>query len=145
MLELDCDVIISAMVDEYKLWVEHALQNLEAADTLAESKVAHKQGANIVLNCQIALEKLLKAYFIKENPVKRHPREHSLLYFLKVNKYKAEIPTPVFEICKTLDGLYMESRYPDSNLHPIFSERKFIDDILRNTRGAVTWLLSQMK
>ena len=99
---------------EFKKWLEQALEDL---DTAKVNLNAEKYYAS-VLFCEQAVEKALKALWLKEKP-EDIPFTHDLTLLGK----KLNLPKEFFITFKELTSSYTETRYPD--MSDVIPSKKF--------------------
>ncbi len=92
------------MRDDIKVWWKQAEDDLDSAKANFEIK----QYRVASLLAQQALEKALKALYIKRfNELKK---THDLVFLAN----KLDLPEDLRGVCKELDPLYLQTRYPDA-------------------------------
>ncbi len=132
---------------EYKRWIEDAESELESARILlegvTEKTITHGIGANIVEHCQQALEKVLKAVFLKRNINQRQPRIHILSILLTDSGLQETAPQFAAEFLDTLDKDYRHVRYPNSSVLPFSTDLKLLKNLYTDTKEVFRWIILQ--
>jgi HEPN domain-containing protein len=134
-------------VSEYRRWVEDAESELESArillDGVTQKTITHGIGANIVEHCQQALEKLLKAVFLKKNIRERQPRIHRLSVLLEEAALADIAPKNVRDALESMDKDYKHIRYPNSSVLPYLTDLKQLKEVYRLSKVVFEWITSQ--
>jgi HEPN domain-containing protein len=93
------------MTTEYDEWLKQAEYDLKAAERMLQSDLP----AHATFTIHLALEKILKAYYIKIKD-KIPPKTHSLLYF--AGELPLNLPDDGQSLLEELEGMGIEARYP---------------------------------
>jgi HEPN domain-containing protein len=88
-------------------WIEQA----ESAWIGAEGMIEKKQYLLALFCWHLALEKMFKAAWVKNNESNYPPRIHSLVYLH--NEAKINLPIELQDEFKMIDAWNIEGRYPD--------------------------------
>lgn len=113
--------------EDVKDWMEKAEHDLNTARINKQQKVYDAAA----FFCQQALEKALKALYIKKS--KRLIKTHDLYFLGK----KVNLPRDLIEICKKITTFYVETRYPNS--YTEFDEEK-VSDAIEKTEKVIEWV-----
>ena len=111
---------------------------MEQAKADLDTAVVNMKGKRhyaVVLFCEQALEKALKALWLKEKK-KQFPFVHDLTFFMK----QLNLPKTFETVCMDLTSAYTETRYPSQEI-PLkkFSEHD-AKDFLKETKEALEWI-----
>lgn len=107
---------------EYILsWIEKAEQDITTVNQLVERPDQEWVASSICYHCQQAVEKVLKAFLIKNQiePEKTHNLEFLLEKCILINP-----EFPAFDF-KNLTYYAVEARYPDDYINPDLDEVKY--------------------
>jgi HEPN domain-containing protein len=121
-------------------WISLAEYDLATADDMLKSK----RYLYVAFMCQQAIEKILKACYVKEHTV-TPPYTHNLLRLIKElslnNKMSDEIVTTV----EQLNSYYIESRYSEDieELSKFLTKDKAIS-ILNSTKELFGWIKTRL-
>jgi HEPN domain-containing protein len=86
-------------------WLEISAEDLQAAETM----LAGGRYLYVIFMCQQAVEKMLKAVYVK-NKKEVPPRTHNLLYLVDV--LDIDVGDANRALLSELNQFYLESRYP---------------------------------
>jgi HEPN domain-containing protein len=94
--------------------------------------------------CQQAVEKMLKACYVKHHGV-TPPYTHNLLRLMAELPWKEEISERMLETLETLNSYYIESRYTEDiqELAKTLTETK-ASEVLAFTRELLGWIRSKL-
>jgi len=120
-------------------WLDIAQYDLETAKSIQQSG----RYVYTVFMCQQAVEKLLKALYLKKYE-KEAPRSHSLVYLEGLLNLKLDEPQR--ELLAELTSYYIEGRYPTykQKTSQLVNEAK-ANELLKKTLETFIWLSSQIK
>lgn len=108
-------------------WMNMALHELETAEYNLEGSILDAAA----FHCQQAVEKALKALYIKE--YKRLIRTHDLLFLGK----KLNLPDDLIEICDAINPFYIGARYPD--MYEEYGEEE-VEEAINRAREVIEWV-----
>ena len=117
------------MKEEIKLWWKLAEKDLDAAQYNHEGKKYYVA----VFLCEQAVEKALKALWLKEKNAEI-PKVHDLLFFFK----ELNIPEKFRTTCEDLTGSYIGTRYP-TEIDLRFSKED-VAVLLNITKEIIKWV-----
>lgn len=124
-----------------KEWLGHVNYDLKTAEAMLET------GRYLYVGflCQQAIEKLLKALYVKEYQA-TPPYVHNLSKLIDFLSFKNEIDEEKFEFIDELNSLYIKSRYgcPVEKIAKIF-KKKQAADFYEKTERLIKWLKSKLK
>ena len=118
-------------------WLSLAEYDLNTAEAMFQTK----RYLYVAFMCQQAIEKLLKAGYVKEHS-STPPYTHNLLRLLKDISWFNEIEnTDRMHVIEELNSYYIESRYTEdiNNLSNMLTEEK-AGQILKSTRELYQWI-----
>jgi len=112
--------------------------------TTAEAMLQAGRLLYVGFMCQQAIEKILKACFVKYRGV-TPPYTHNLLRLIAELSWEEEIGERTLEILETLNSYYIESRYTEDiqELAKALTETK-ASQILKSTRELFGWIRSKL-
>ncbi len=120
-----------------KYWIEHAKEDL------ASAKVMLKAGRYnwCAFICQQALEKLLKAGYVKKY---KHipPYIHKLERLVEI--LHLILPENLLNSLILIDKYYIVARYPSYKLSINIKSKNLAEGIYNNTKEIYKWLLKEM-
>ncbi|MBI5873245.1 MAG: HEPN domain-containing protein [Candidatus Omnitrophica bacterium] len=90
-------------------WLEISAEDLQAAETM----LAGGRYLYVIFMCQQAVEKMLKAVYVK-NKKEVPPRTHNLLYLIDV--LDIDVGGANRALLSELNQFYLESRYPGERM-----------------------------
>lgn len=108
-------------------WMIMALQDIETAEYNLKGNILDAAA----FYCQQAVEKALKALYIKEH--EKLIRTHDLLFLGK----KLNLPDDLTEICDEISPLYIGTRYPD--MYEEYTEEE-IEEAINKARSVIEWV-----
>jgi HEPN domain-containing protein len=100
--------------------------------------VRHGLPAHAIFTLHLALEKLLKGYYMKLRG-KVPPKTHSLLYF--IGELSLQLPQDEQSLLEELEGMGIEARYPpslDDTLQWLTPEK--VVNTLTRSQLVFTWI-----
>ncbi|OGW27202.1 MAG: hypothetical protein A2X59_03250 [Nitrospirae bacterium GWC2_42_7] len=128
------------MKDKEKIshWTDSGNYDLKSAEFMQKSN----RYVYTAFLCQQAIEKYLKAVYIKKNS-KEAPRTHNLVYLIGL--LELEVSDDRLKLLTDLTGYYIEGRYPTykQKVSKMLS-KKVADNILSETKRTVKWLKSKL-
>ncbi|MEK6969367.1 MAG: HEPN domain-containing protein [Nanoarchaeota archaeon] len=104
----------------------------------AEKNISIKAYYVSVFLCQQAIEKALKALWIKERTNEEIPKYHNLLFFFR----ELKLPTKFKSTCEDLTGAYITTRYP-TGLEAEFSKLD-AEVLLRKGKEILEWIKERL-
>ncbi|MBM2813318.1 MAG: hypothetical protein HW421_80 [Ignavibacteria bacterium] len=121
-------------------WTDLAIEDMDSANVIFS---IGKNSWSLFIG-HLAVEKALKALWIKNNNSSNVPKTHNLAYLAE----KASLNLDISQI-ETLDKIStfnLEARYPDfkRRFHSI-ATKEFTQAMLNQIKEIHTWLLSQLK
>lgn len=119
-------------------WIDIFTEDMETA-TILFSKKKYLQS---LFFCQQALEKALKAFYIKQFD-DNYPYIHNLLDLAKINKINDK---NILELFLDINPFYIEARYVTykDGLRKLCS-KKFTSEKLEKTKEVLKWLEGKLK
>ena len=119
-----------------KNWINIAEYDLQTAKFMLESK----RYLYVAFTCQQAIEKIMKAIYIKEKN-ETPPYTHNLIKLLNYLSLASSIKEEHIRFLEILNSYYIESRYTEeiNELLIILSSEK-ANDILLKTEKLFQWL-----
>lgn len=123
-----------------KNWISLAKYDLETAEAMLNAG----RYLYVAFMCQQAIEKILKACYVKEfNDTP--PYTHNLLRLAKELSFFSKIGSDKLEHVEVLNAYYIESRYTEDlgELVAVLTEEK-AREILDSTKGLFEWLKYQI-
>jgi len=127
--------------EEYiNFWVEQALDDWQAVDALFQ-KGKYLQA---LFFTHLVVEKIAKAYWIKDNESNLPPKTHNLIHLF--SQTQLEISEENKEFLLSLNRFQIEGRYPDyvAQLYKICDE-SFTKEIIDQTEKLKQWLLNKLQ
>jgi len=121
-------------------WLALAEYDLATAEAMLQAKRLLYVG----FMCQQAIEKILKACFVKYHGV-TPPYTHNLLRLIAELSWKDDIGDRRLETLETLNSYYIELRYTEDiqELAKTLTETK-AGQILKSTRELFVWIRSKL-
>ena len=121
-------------------WISLAEYDLATANDMLKSK----RYLYVAFMCQQAIEKILKACYVKEY-MATPPYTHNLLRLIKELSIKDETDDKIVNIIEQLNSYYIESRYTED----IEELSKFLNmdkakTILDSTKELFEWIKTRM-
>lgn len=126
------------MREETANWWKQAKKDLESAEKNFKIGEYHL----VVFLCQQAVEKGLKAYFIKTKQTSPGTT-HSLIYLATETK----VPTKFHKFLRSLMPQFVNTRYPDAayGVPSELYDKEIASDFLKKTTEVIKWLKTQIK
>lgn len=90
-----------------RYWVETSEKDWEAAENLFEKK----NYVHSLFFAHLALEKICKAHWVKDNKTDHPPRIHNLVYLLSQTSVK--LNNEQLDFLNLFNDFQLEGRYPD--------------------------------
>ena len=105
---------------QLKYWKDIAIDDLESVDYLFEGK----KYVQALFFAHLALEKILKALWVKGNVENFPPKTHNLIYLYENSNI--ELSEEQTDFLQTMNIYQIEGRYPDyiSTLHQTTTQEK---------------------
>ncbi len=124
------------MREEINDWIVQAEADLRKAKVL----LGAKEFDGVAFNSHQAVEKILKALFMKRN--RRGRAGHSVIYIAK----ELQVPEDIFSDIKKISPEYLISRYPDiAGVAPVdFYNEETVLDYIRIAEGVLKWAKKQI-
>lgn len=119
------------MKEEILKWFKQAKEDFDTANVNFNNKKYYAA----VQFCQQALEKALKALWLKEKK-KEFPYIHDLTFFMK----RLNLPENFENICKDLSSAYAETRYPTDVIPSEKFSKADADEFLEKTKEVLEWI-----
>ncbi len=125
------------MSEEIQNWFKQAKRDLQSAKHATQ----YKDYYVVSFFSHQAVEKALKALHIKK--FKELFKTHDVLFLAR----KVELPERLTSICKKLNPVYIEARYPDASGKlpaDAYTESDAVSD-LKNAEEVLKWIETQIK
>ena len=121
-------------------WISLAEYDLETAIVMLKAK----RYLYVAFMCQQAIEKILKACYIKQHTT-TPPYTHNLLRLIKELDFSNEINDDFVKTIEKLNSYYIESRYTEDiiELSKYLTEDKVIS-ILNSTKELFEWFRNKL-
>jgi HEPN domain-containing protein len=121
-------------------WISLAEYDLATADDMLKSK----RYLYVAFMCQQAIEKILKAHYVKQHK-STPPYTHNLLRLIKELSLKNEMDNEIAATIEELNSYYIESRYTEDieELSQFLTETKAVS-ILNSTRELFEWIRTRI-
>jgi HEPN domain-containing protein len=115
-------------------WVAMSDYDLETAQALFTSG----RYLYVVFMCHLALEKILKAYFVASKQ-KFPPRTHDLIYLVKESNI--ELPQSYLDFVGMINNVSVPTRYPE-DIQRIITQysQEVAQNYLQKTKEVIAWL-----
>lgn len=124
------------MRSEVKVWWQQAKADI----CTAEANIREKRYYASVFFCQQAVEKELKAYFLKKtrNPQSPEMFSNSLIYLAKT----CHLPEKFHSFLRDLTSEYVNTRYPSAAEEPpeVLYDRTIASRTLASAKEVVKWI-----
>ena len=122
-------------------WITLAQYDLSTAQAMLEAE----RYLYVAFTCQQALEKLLKAIYVKQWN-KTPPYTHNLIRLLDSLTVAAECDEEKYRLLETLNSYYLESRYTEQ-ISELFQSLtpKTAAQTYDHTRKLFSWLMTKIK
>jgi HEPN domain-containing protein len=126
--------------DKVKYWTELSDYDLETAEAMLKSS----RYLYVGFMCHQTIEKILKAYFNKNND-ESAPFTHSLSYIAKKANIYDSFTDEFKNFIDVLEPLNIEARYP-SHKEKLFKSltKEKCEDILKNTKHLQLWIKEKL-
>jgi len=124
--------------DLINYWVKSSDYDFEAAEDLFKTK----KYPHALFFCHLAMEKILKALFVKTNE-EYPPKTHNLMMLIK--SINIEIDEKRLNLLIEINTFNIEARYPDEKLE--FYEKctdEFTIKKMTETEGIIKWLKEKL-
>lgn len=134
-----CKDVISMKASErhVRYWLEHSREDLTAAKVMLNAK----RYSWCAFICQQALEKLLKAGYVKKEK-RIPPYIHKLERLLEL--LSLQLPQDLLEVLICIDKYYIIARYPSYKASVSIKSRNVAEEIYRKTKELYQWLEKEM-
>jgi HEPN domain-containing protein len=121
-------------------WLSLAEYDLATAEALLQSK----RFLYVGFMCQQAVEKILKAAYVKHHAL-TPPYTHNLLRLLTELPWKGEVDDRMLKTLESLNSYYIESRYTEDiqELATVLTEDR-ATEILSRTKELLEWIRSRL-
>jgi HEPN domain-containing protein len=127
--------------DKISIWLKIAEDDIETAEACFENR----RYLWMMVTCQQAVEKVLKAFYIKEKQL-TPPKVHDLFYLAEKAELVRECSTETLNLFDTLTRYYFGTRYPDKRIKLEGQcSGEFAKTILAETKEVLAWLLKKLK
>lgn len=129
------------MQDKIPIWLEISKDDIETAEACFEKK----RYLWMMVTCQQAIEKLLKALYIKKIQV-TPPKVHDLVLLAEKTEILNECSDETLKLFDILTEYYFGTRYPDKR-KKLSKECSydFAKNILNETKEVLLWLRGKLK
>ena len=121
-------------------WLSLAEYDLATAQDLSKAK----KYLYVAFMCQQAIEKILKACYVKQHK-STPPYTHNLLRLVKDLSFKDEIGDEMMAAIEELNSYYVESRYTEDieELSKLLTEAKAVS-VLNSTKELFEWIKARL-
>jgi HEPN domain-containing protein len=121
-------------------WFSLAEYDLATAEAMLQSK----RFLYVGFMCQQAVEKILKAAYVKHHAV-TPPYTHNLLRLITELPWKGEVDDWTLKTLESLNSYYIESRYTEDiqELAAVLTEERAAE-ILSRTKELFAWIKSKL-
>ena len=120
---------------QIEYWISGAMDDLLTADLLIkEKRILHG-----LFFCHLAIEKAIKAHFVKTLG-EVAPRSHNLIYLSEKTNLKFEEETEIF--LGILMKYQLQGRYPDYN--PVIPDILKVNEYFDKTKTLLQWLKERL-
>ncbi len=126
--------------DHITFWIEQAEHDLGIAETLF---AARKFDVSLFFG-HLALEKLLKAAWVRDNIQDVPPKTHNLIFLIERTRLTPD--DQVFKLLRKVNEFNIEARYPDYKLsfYKLCTE-EFTTTYLNSIKDTYSWLIRELK
>lgn len=126
------------IAEKIAYWIDAGNYDLKSAEFMQESG----RYVYTAFLCQQAIEKYLKALYIKKTS-KEAPRTHNLVYLAGL--VELEMTDEYLKLLADLTSYYIEGRYPTykQRVSRALGKKKAAD-VLAGTKGVIRWLKSAL-
>ncbi len=121
-------------------WLSLAKYDLATAHDMLKAK----KYLYVAFMCQQAIEKILKACFVKQHK-STPPYTHNLLRLIKELNFKDEMDNEMMAAIEELNSYYIESRYTEDieELSKFLTEDKAVS-VLNSTKELFEWIRAKL-
>ena len=121
-------------------WISLAEYDLATADDMLKSK----RYLYVAFMSQQAIEKILKACYVKEHRT-TPPYTHNLLRLIKELSFKSEMNDQIMATIEELNSYYIESRYTEDieELSKLLTETKAVS-VLNSAKEFFGWIKNRL-
>jgi HEPN domain-containing protein len=125
--------------DHINYWLDTAAHDLNVADTLFDNE---RYDYCLFLG-HLCLEKILKAFWVRDNISNFPPKIHDLVYLS--DKTKLNFDENIKEELRLINRFNLEIRYPDYK-HAFYKEcnKEYADKNLIKIKELYKWILTQL-
>jgi HEPN domain-containing protein len=127
--------------EEYiQFWITQAEDDWQTVYILFEKK----KYLQSLFFMHLAIEKIAKAFWIRDNDTNIPPKTHNLVYL--ISQTKVELSEDDKEFLLNINRFQIEGRYPDyvSQLYKICDDT-FTSQTIASTEKLKTWLLDKLQ
>lgn len=126
--------------DHIKYWVDSAENDWITVESLNENG----RFVHALFFAHLALEKLCKAHWVKDNPEGYPPKTHNLVYL--ISQTSLNIIQSQKDFLLLMNDFQLEGRYPDYQ-QKIFRicDSKKTNEILNEVKKIKSWLISSLQ
>lgn len=129
------------MQDKISIWLEISRDDIETAEACFEKK----RYLWMMVTCQQAIEKLLKAIYLQKILV-TPPKAHDLVLLAEKTGLLNEITDDTLKLFDTLTEYYFGTRYPDKRIKLAKEcSLDFAQNSLNETKKVLLWLQEKLK
>jgi len=130
-----------SLENKISIWLEISRDDIETAKACFETK----RYLWMMVICQQAIEKVLKALYINKNQI-TPPKAHDLVFLAEKIELLKECSNETLKLFDILTEYYFGTRYPDKRIK-LGKEcsSEFAEIILNQTKEVLTWLLEKLK
>jgi len=121
-------------------WLSLAEYDLATAHDMSKAK----RYLYVAFMCQQAVEKILKACYVKQH-TSTPPYTHNLLRLIKELEFKDKMGDEMIAAIEELNSYYIESRYTEDieELSKILTEAKAVS-VLNSTKELFVWINARL-
>lgn len=127
-------------LEHIQYWLDSAKHDLETLEALYEAK---KYDWSLFIG-HLVIEKLLKAFYVKNNDNKIPPKLHNLIRLAEISQLELNEDRKL--ILDKINDFNLEVRYPEyKNEFYKICTKEFTDPHIKNIKEIYQWLISQLK
>ena len=121
-------------------WISLAKYDLATAEDMLKAK----RYLYVAFMCQQAIEKILKACYVKQHK-STPPYTHNLLRLIKELSFKDETGDEIMATIEELNSYYIESRYTEDieELSKLLTEAKAVS-VLNSAKELFEWIKTRL-
>ena len=126
--------------EHISFWIEQAEHDLEIAETLF---TARKFDVSLFFG-HLALEKLLKAAWVRDNVQDVPPKTHNLIFLIERTRLTSN--DEIIKLLRKVNEFNIEARYPDYkfSFYKLCTE-EFTTTYLNSIKDTYAWLIRELK